>query len=132
MKKETQIGLMISLTLSCILLLTACLSVQKTVPHTTPPAPWLTDIITQAEAEPHLLQAIYTLEHHQQIYYLTVPGCCDRFSILYNTQGQKICSPSGGFTGRGDGLCGNIDVRTLPKTKIWPKKAADTNQNMAK
>ncbi|AUZ04377.1 hypothetical protein ADP71_05990 [Vitreoscilla sp. C1] len=131
MKTENQIGIMVSLALSCVLLLTACLSIQKSE-TTTPSAPWLTNLITQAEAEPHLLQAVYTLEHYQEKYYLTVPGCCDRFSVLYNAQGQKICSPNGGFTGRGDGQCGNIDIRTLSKTKIWPKKSADTHQNMAK
>ena len=31
--------------------------------------------------------------------------CCDRLSMLYDSDGTLICMPDGGFTGRGDGRC---------------------------
>jgi len=40
----------------------------------------------------------------QEVYYLP-PRCCDIPSTLFDSQGEEICSPDGGFTGRGDGKC---------------------------
>ena len=32
-------------------------------------------------------------------------GCCDNFSKLYDADGNLICYPDGGITGKGDGRC---------------------------
>jgi hypothetical protein len=40
----------------------------------------------------------------QTVYYRP-PRCCDISSSLYDENGNIICSPDGGFTGRGDGKC---------------------------
>jgi hypothetical protein len=40
-----------------------------------------------------------------QIVYYRPPRCCDIPGILYDENGNVICSPDGGLTGRGDGKC---------------------------
>jgi len=46
-------------------------------------------------------------------YFPTTPGdCCDTFSRLYDVDGNLICYPDGGITGKGDGRCpGFVDSR---------------------
>ena len=36
---------------------------------------------------------------------LLAAPCCDHFNPLFDEKGHKICAPSGGFAGRGDGRC---------------------------
>ena len=51
--------------------------------------------------------------------YLIIPDCCDQFIILVDSKGNRICAPSGGFTGGGDGLCPNF-YSDLKKTEtVW-------------
>src|SRR6185369_12567791 len=40
----------------------------------------------------------------QKVYYMA-PPCCDQLSKLYDSNCNLICSPDGGFTGKGDGKC---------------------------
>jgi hypothetical protein len=40
----------------------------------------------------------------QQVYLFT-SDCCDQYYMLYDSQCQYICAPSGGMTGTGDGQC---------------------------
>jgi hypothetical protein len=37
--------------------------------------------------------------------FLFLAPCCDRFNYLYDRQGNRICAPTGGLTGNGDGRC---------------------------
>lgn len=37
--------------------------------------------------------------------YLFISPCCDHFNYLYDADGRKLCAPSGGFAGYGDGTC---------------------------
>ncbi|HEY1131550.1 MAG TPA: hypothetical protein VGF12_19240 [Roseateles sp.] len=40
-----------------------------------------------------------------RVFYLVNAPCCDHFNYLYDADGRRICSPSGGFGGTGDGRC---------------------------
>ena len=53
-----------------------------------------------ARAEPVIRRSIA-----ERVYYYTVSPCCDLFNPLYDAAGKYVCSPDGGFTGRGDGQC---------------------------
>lgn len=58
------------------------------------------------------------LYQSQQVYYIT-SRCCDMPSEVYNLQGQQLCQPDGGITGRGDGKCADfLQARTAEKL-IW-------------
>lgn len=37
--------------------------------------------------------------------YLLTSPCCDQFNYLYDAQGLRLCAPSGGIAGNGDGTC---------------------------
>lgn len=38
-------------------------------------------------------------------YYYVRSPCCDLHNHLYDSAGDYLCAPDGGFTGRGDGRC---------------------------
>ena len=59
--------------------------------------------------------------------YLLMAQCCDQFDMLYDENCKEICSPTGGFSGRGDGRCPEFIreaklVKTIWKEKEEPKK----------
>jgi hypothetical protein len=58
------------------------------------------------------------LYHSQQVYYIP-SRCCDIPGAVYTLQGQQLCQPDGGITGRGDGKCADFfEARTNEKL-IW-------------
>jgi hypothetical protein len=63
-----------------------------------------------------------------QYYYLVTPPCCDRFTTLYDAVTcQRVCSPSGGLKGTGDGKCppdvyDNTDTVNDGVVLIWKRK----------
>jgi hypothetical protein len=52
------------------------------------------------------------------VYYIPA-DCCDQLNPLYDEFGNKICSPDGGFTGKGDGRCPDFDRASQSPTIIW-------------
>ena len=94
---------------------------EQATPNKATSSSWLKDTIAKAKEQPHFAQAIYRLQSDSETYYLVVPGCCDRFSVLYTEEGKSVCAPSGGFTGRGDGKCTHLDLKAMKRTKIWDK-----------
>lgn len=52
------------------------------------------------------------------VYYIT-SYCCDIPGKVLNAQGEQLCEPDGGITGRGDGKCADFfETRTAEKL-IW-------------
>ena len=45
--------------------------------------------------------------------------CCDIPGILYDENGNVICSPDGGLTGRGDGRCADFHGQKRECEIIW-------------
>lgn len=37
--------------------------------------------------------------------FLFAAPCCDHFDYLYDANGQRLCAPTGGIAGAGDGKC---------------------------
>jgi hypothetical protein len=52
------------------------------------------------------------------VYYIP-PICCDIGSELYDETGKLLCSPDGGFTGRGDGRCHLFNVGEAMSSTLW-------------
>ena len=50
-------------------------------------------------------QKMMRYEIKGKVYYLAYAACCDQFNPLLDAHGQYVCSPSGGFAGKGDGSC---------------------------
>ncbi|HSI91017.1 MAG TPA: hypothetical protein VK927_07865 [Adhaeribacter sp.] len=82
---------------------------------------WLQQKITAFEndepANPPV--KIYRYHYRQQPVYFISGRCCDIPGSLFNVEGQQLCQPDGGITGRGDGKCPDFfETRTNEKL-IW-------------
>ena len=51
-------------------------------------------------------------------YYMFTSDCCDQFDYLYDDNCDKVCAPSGGITGAGDGNCPEW-TGAITKTLVW-------------
>src|SRR5690606_36486128 len=88
---------------------------------------WLTALIQElkqeAPANPPAKIYRYTY-NNQEVYYLT-GRCCDIPSKLFDKDGNQLCQPDGGITGRGDGRCPDFFEKRQNETIIWE----DTREN---
>ena len=66
-------------------------------------------------------QEIWRYRLKGELVYYVPPQCCDIPSALYNQNGEVICSPDGGLTGSGDGLCPNFFKDRKNGKLIWEK-----------
>ncbi|WP_111709674.1 DUF6970 domain-containing protein [Lutibacter citreus] len=51
-------------------------------------------------------------------YFHITSDCCDQYNYLYNKNCKVLCSPDGGFTGKGDGNC-PVFTSNIVKTLVW-------------
>jgi hypothetical protein len=51
--------------------------------------------------------------------YLWSSSCCDQFDPLYDGECNRICAPSGGKTGRGDGRCTDFRQTATLLGNVW-------------
>jgi hypothetical protein len=68
---------------------------------------WVEKKIREFESAPvaNPPRAIYASTYQgNEVVYISA-ACCDIPDALYSRDGDLICAPSGGFTGRGDGRC---------------------------
>jgi hypothetical protein len=87
---------------------------------------WVDQLILKFEGEPvgNPPQSIWSYEYHGQVVYYVPAQCCDMFSTLYDANGNVICAPDGGITGRGDGRCQDFISQKTSELLIWqdPRK----------
>lgn len=62
-------------------------------------------------------------------YYLRPARCCDIQSELYDADGNEVCRPDGGLTGRGDGRCPWFRDRAGTPVVVWRDKRARRMQS---
>jgi hypothetical protein len=88
------------------------------------PPEWLAILIKTLESEPvaNPPARITQFEFRGQTVYYLPPRCCDIPSTLYDAQGAVLCSPDGGFTGRGDGKCTDFFSTRTNERPIWSDK----------
>lgn len=82
---------------------------------------WLQEKITAFEREKPANPPvkIYRYRYNGQPVFFITGRCCDIPSQLFTVEGQQLCQPDGGLTGRGDGKCADFfDARTDEKL-IW-------------
>ena len=82
---------------------------------------WITNLIAKYESEPigNPPQSIWCYEYKCQPVYYVPPQCCDQYSTLYDVNGNRICAPDGGITGRGDGQCPDFFQERKNEKLIW-------------
>jgi hypothetical protein len=66
--------------------------------------------------------SVYRYQYKGKTVYYFPPRCCDIPSELYDGDCNFICSPDGGFTGRGDGKCPDFFTTRTDETLIWEDK----------
>ncbi len=54
--------------------------------------------------------------------FLLTAQCCDFFNEVYDENCKKICAPTGGFTGKGDGNCPEFSKEAKLIKTIWKEK----------
>jgi hypothetical protein len=62
---------------------------------------------------------IYSYQYKGQLVYFITSRCCDIPSEVYTVQGQQLCQPDGGFTGKGDGKCPDYFQTHTAEKLIW-------------
>lgn len=83
-------------------------------------AHWLSALIREIETDAPAKIYRYTY-NDQEVYYLT-GRCCDVPGKLYDVEGNIICEPDGGITGRRDGRCADFFKNRSNETLIWEDK----------
>jgi hypothetical protein len=53
--------------------------------------------------------------------YLTLGDCCDQFDEVFTEACARICAPSGGKTGTGDGKCPTFYDEAVFVCTAWAK-----------
>lgn len=87
---------------------------------------WLRGKIGQFEALPpdRAPLGIWQITHKGQPAFYLLSPCCDQYNPLFSAEGNEVCNPSGGFTGRGDGKCPNPMDQGTKATLVWSHPAA--------
>lgn len=86
------------------------------------PSEFLQDLIEEFEAAPASESPgdIWRFSYSGRIVYYVPPlPCCDRWSTLYEVDGEVVCAPDGGLTGRGDGRCPDFFELRAEPARVW-------------
>jgi hypothetical protein len=92
----------------------------QTLPRAQWPA-WLQTKVAEYEkpAAEHAPFEIWQIQVNGHAAYYFVSSCCDQYNPIYAGDGRYLCSPSGGMTGRGDGLCPRPAEPGSPVYFVW-------------
>ena len=63
--------------------------------------------------------SIWQYEYNGQVVYFVPAHCCDISSILYDAEGNVLCNPDGGITGKGDRRCPDFFDQRTNEQLIW-------------
>lgn len=90
-------------------------------PAAAPLPEWISALITQYEREriANPQREIFRYKFDGKIVYYVPPICCDIPSQLFNEEGQLMCYPDGGFTGRGDDRCPTFHRLKRAEQLVW-------------
>lgn len=79
------------------------------------------EIIQEIKSEPisNPPRSIWQYEYKGKVVYYIPPMCCDIPSRLIDSECNLICSPDGGLTGKGDGLCPDFSSEQRVGKLIW-------------
>lgn len=91
--------------------------------HSTEPAqpPWVASLIRTFQAQPvgKPPQSIWGYDYKGETVYYVPSQCCDQFSKLFNSNGNLICAPDGGDSGRGDDRCPDFFAERKNEVLVW-------------
>jgi hypothetical protein len=78
-------------------------------------------LITQLEAEPQKNPpaSIWRYNYKGLVVFYVPPYCCDVAGELYTSDGDLVCGPDGGLTGKGDGRCPDFFSVRTEEQLVW-------------
>lgn len=62
---------------------------------------------------------VFRYRYRGEVVYYRPPRCCDVQGELYDAQGELVCFPDGGFSGRGDGRCADFHAVRSDCEVVW-------------
>ncbi|MEY4930135.1 MAG: hypothetical protein RI909_859 [Bacteroidota bacterium] len=65
---------------------------------------------------------IWSYLYNKEIVFLAIADCCDQYDVVYSSNCTVVCSPSGGFSGQGDGKCPDFFNKATKGTLVWKKE----------
>jgi hypothetical protein len=82
---------------------------------------WIDQLIKKIASEPvaNPPQSIWRYEYNGQVVYFVPAHCCDITSVVYDGDGNVLCAPDGGITGKGDGRCTDFFSGRTNEQLIW-------------
>lgn len=83
--------------------------------------PWLTRQIEdfkQAKPANPPVKIYRYLYRNEPVYYIS-RRCCDIPGALFTVEGQQLCQPDGGITGKGDGKCPDFFTTRTQEELVW-------------
>ena len=89
--------------------------------------PFVLQLIEKYESAPKANPpaSIWRYKYKERIVFYVPPSCCDLPSELYDFDGNFICGPDGGLTGRGDGKCPDFFGQRAEELRVWSDPRAD-------
>ena len=63
--------------------------------------------------------SIEQYDYNGKTVYLMSADCCDFFATALDENCNYVCAPSGGFTGKGDGLCKDFNEKAKLVKLVW-------------
>jgi hypothetical protein len=63
--------------------------------------------------------SIWRYRYKDRVVFYVPPSCCDLPSELYDIEGNLICGPDGGLTGKGDGKCPDFFEQRQEELRVW-------------
>ena len=134
MQRQNRTALFVLTTL-LVLLCASCAQSDPRSSHPSAPRPessstllpeWLRVKIKEFEDLPadRAPIGVWQISHNGQSAFYLLSPCCDQYNPLFSAEGNEICNPSGGFTGRGDGKCPTPMDRDTKSALVWSHPAA--------
>jgi len=82
---------------------------------------WVDKLIKQFESAPvgNPPLSVWSYDYYGQVVYFVPAHCCDITSIIYDANGNYLCAPDGGITGKGDGKCPDFFSERSNEQMIW-------------
>ena len=62
---------------------------------------------------------IFSYQYKGQLVYYITGRCCDIPSAVLSVEGQQLCQPDGGITGKGDGKCADFIETRTEEQLVW-------------
>jgi hypothetical protein len=72
--------------------------------------------------------SVVRYDYRGQTVYYVPPKCCDFPSELLDANGQRLCRPDGGLTGRGDAQCPDFHATASNPQLIWKDERQRTRR----